>query len=319
MQIGRSSWVKWSIRKWRHCRKQKEVQQTISNRCTTKGTVREGRPQNLVNKVREVTRVSMSKTVKEITKPWQHNGWEESMPPEGNCHWICQGNATQPKNKNRSENSESDVQGRCARERLECWDELETSHEKDKAKTCAAVATKVQSITVFATHKQSSKAWIRNHKCVKRPSGRVKCNIVKHIPTQKFEDTEWAKRVRKCTQQEFDTEWAGLRFENAAECHQQLWSRNGCHEMLSWQTRRVCSACSVGRKRWKHGAKRKVEAVGNDWTHEWWSFCTQRTSRLKHNKEFDQRMLRRQIDDFETASLRKLPQLDARATDDVGW
>ena len=77
------------------------------------------------------------------------------MPPEGNCHWICQGNAFQPKNKNRSnltENNESeDVQERCARERLECWDELETSHEKDKAKTCAAVATKVQSITVFAS------------------------------------------------------------------------------------------------------------------------------------------------------------------------
>ena len=52
--------------------------------------------------------------------------------------------------------------------------------------------------------------------------------------------------------------------------------------MLSWQTRRVCSACSVGRRRRKHGGKKL------DWTHEW-----------KHNKkEVDQRMSRRQIDDF---------------------
>ena len=45
-----------------------------------------------------------------------------------------------------------------------------------------------------------------------------------------------------------------------------------------------------------------------------------RRSCLKHNKkEFDQRMLRRQIDDFlNSASLKKKTKLDARATDDVG-
>ena len=50
----------------------------------------------------------------------------------------------------------------------------------------------------------------------------MKCNTVKRTPTQKSEDTEWAKRVTECTQQEFDTEWTGLRFENGAECLQQL-------------------------------------------------------------------------------------------------
>ena len=64
----------------------------------------------------------------------------------------------------------------------------------------------------------------------------------------------------------------------------------------------------VERERW-----RQLETT---WTHEW----EIRRSCLKHNKKvFDQRMLRRQIDDFlNSASLKKKTKLDARATDDVG-